>query len=388
MNTWFQHKLEKLHREGNLRSLIKSPAASIDFASNDYLGFARSSSLVKETIQHWQRFFPSSLGSSGSRLLTGNSSLAEDLEKRIADFHEAEDGLLFNSGYTANLGLLSAIASDGDVYLYDSHIHDSTRAGMQLSSAKCFPWRHNDCEHLSQRLQNQKTAAKIFVIIESVYSCDGSIAPMKEIFKICQQYHAQLIVDEAHATGVLGRAGKGLICEFNDHYSVLARIHTFSKALGVFGAIVLGSSELKRYLINHCRPLIYTTALPTPLLLMVEAAYRKLECSKRLIQKLHGLIQYFKENIQHTDLPFLTSYTPIQSLIIPGAMNVRTVANALSQQSYDVRPLTSPTVQKGKERLRICLHAFNTYQEIDQLISLLCKEEIWKKSSLPESARM
>lgn len=364
----FMKTLLQRKRQGNLRR-FSDRSLNIDLASNDYLGFARDKDLQERILAAWGLSTQRMMGSTGSRLLTGNCSLFEELEDMIARFHQAEAGVLFNSGYMANIGLLSAVVASDDTCLFDVHIHASMVEGMKISQARCLPWRHNDLEHLEKRLKTAKKSRFIFVLIESIYSCDGSQAPLEEICDLCMQYNALLIVDEAHATGVIGYCGAGMVVLKKCQDKVFARVHTFSKALGVFGAIVLGSAIFKEFLINFSRPLIYTTALPHPILHGIREAYFKLVNSKAAIDHLHGLIRYFKQQAQ--DLPLFASDAPIQAIWIPKNEAVRSASQALAADGFDVRPLMSPTVQRGTERLRICLHAFNTKEEIDELLKCL-----------------
>lgn len=352
-------KLNKQRENRNLRRLHLSNAP-IDFASNDYLGFARNPFLREETLNAWRN---SSLGcgSTGSRLLTGNSSLANRLEDAIASYHGAPAGLLFHSGYHANIGLLSAIMTAEDHCFFDAHVHASCHDGIRLSQAKPIPWRHNDLENLEKRLK-KRGLGHAFVVIASVYSCDGSKAPLSSIAEICRRFEAYLIVDEAHATGVIGKRGEG--CVADQQCEVFARVHTFSKALGGYGGIVLGSSLLKEFLINSSRPLIYATMLPPVVLLGIQKAYELLPQGNR--ERLNQLIAYFRSKADR--FPLIPSDTPIQALLIPGNQPARDLAAHLQHLGFDVRALTSPTVKPGTERVRICLHVYNTTEEIDALI--------------------
>ncbi len=212
--------LQKREEQGLLRKLSIIDKR-IDFTSNDYLGFARSPELFemieKIIIQSERR-----VGSGGSRLLSGNSNEAEELERYLAMFHNAPAALLFNSGYDANIGLLSSVAKKSDIILYDELVHASIHDGMRLSKADSFPFRHNDLSHLEERFNN--SSGNIFVAVESIYSMDGDMAPLKEISDLCKKHNANLIVDEAHATGVFG---KGLVQNFKLEEDVFARVHTF-----------------------------------------------------------------------------------------------------------------------------------------------------------------
>ena len=357
--------LQKREEQGLLRKLTLVNKR-IDFTSNDYLGFARSEELFKmieaKVAQSEKR-----IGSGGSRLLSGNCKEAEELETFLANFHNAKTALLFNSGYDANVGLFSSIAKKGDTILYDELVHASIHDGIRLSRADSFPFRHNDLNHLTERLN--ASAGNIFVAVESVYSMDGDIAPLKEISALCKKHNANLIIDEAHATGVFG---KGLVRNFKLEEDVFARVHTFGKAMGCHGAIVLGSDTLKKYLINYARSFIYTTALPLHTLISIECAYQLLEKSISAQNKLFENIAYFRKKIESSvKYSWLNSISAIQSLIVPGNTEVRELCAKIQERDMDARPILNPTVPKGTERIRVCLHSYNTKKEIDLLFETI-----------------
>jgi len=342
----------------------------IDFCSNDYLGFSRSTQLQKNIREAEENYPVHHIGSTGSRLLSGNNHLFEELEQRIASFHDAEAGLIFNSGYDANIGLLSCIAKRTDTILYDQLVHASIRDGVRLSYARSFSFAHNNINELEQKIKS--ATGNIFVVVESIYSMDGDCAPLQEIAKLCSHYGANLIVDEAHATGVFGEKGEGKIVELGLQKQVFARVHTFGKALGCHGAIVLGSETLRSYLINFCRSFIYTTALPLHSLLSIQCAYNFMESNAEMLIQLRNRIAYFKNNIgKMLKQSLIESNSAIQCIIIPGNENVRALAKQIQEAGFDVRPILHPTVPAGSERLRICLHAFNTEKEIDGLLQSL-----------------
>lgn len=378
VENFISNALEKRAALGNLRKLSLS-GVKADFSSNDYLGFA-ASGLLNRMVRDVENTMEAQNGSGGSRLLTGNSLFAEELELFLAKYFGTKAALIFNSGYDANIGLFSSLPQRGDTILYDEHIHASVHDGMRLSRADSFAFRHNDTHHLEERLKNAR--GNIFVAVETVYSMDGDKAPLKEIAALCREKSAHLIADEAHATGVFG---KGLTEESGLGSKVFARIHTFGKALGCHGAVVVGSTKLRNYLINYARSFIYTTALPLHSLLTIRCALNLLDNSKDVVNKLHNNIHYFQENIPthepplrgrgHSSLFTLHSpslpLTPIQNLIVPGNDNVRQLAALLQSKDLDVRPIMSPTVPKGKERLRISLHSYNTEPEINKLIGFI-----------------
>jgi 8-amino-7-oxononanoate synthase len=338
----------------------------VDFCSNDYLGFARSKN-VKSCAEGALNANPDyALGSGGSRLLAGNTRFAEDLEKSIAVFHHAEAGLLFNSGYNANTGLIACLPRRGDTVICDQLVHASIIDGTRLSYARRFVFKHNDPESLEIKLRH--ASGTVFVVVESIYSMDGDEAPLEEIVRLCRKYHAHLIVDEAHSTGIFGDYGAGIVQMLGLEKEVFARVHTFGKALGCHGAIVLGSDLLRKYLINFSRPFIYTTSLPYPLLVTIKCAYDRLSESNNNNLQINALIDLFKQKIKSiSGLVAIESRSPIQCLILPGNQRVRAVAKAIRAKGYDVRAVLSPAVPEGAERIRICLHTFNTEEEINGL---------------------
>ncbi|HVU83801.1 MAG TPA: 8-amino-7-oxononanoate synthase [Puia sp.] len=367
-NEFLDNKLQNRFRRDAYRQLQLAEGKH-DFFSNDYLGIAKAGLI--ETALEGQIF---SHGSTGSRLLAGNYPLIEETERLIAEFHASPAALIFNSGFDANLGLLSCVAERGDTILYDKLSHASIRDGIRLSLAGSFSFRHNDVVDLEQKLKMKK--GNCFVVTESVFSMDGDQAPLQEIDVLCSRYNANLIVDEAHATGVVGEKGEGLAQSLGLHRHCFARIHTFGKALGCHGAAVLGSMVLRNYLINFSRPFIYTTALPPMAVAAIKASYNifpKLHAERRQLRELVGLFQKTRSITTASGdvLHFKNSTTPVQCLVIPGNGKVKAVSNRLAELHIDIRPILYPTVPEGEERLRIALHSFNTHEEIHQLMSSL-----------------
>lgn len=343
----------------------------IDFCSNDYLGFARSKELRQAIDKEYKK--QSQLGATGSRLLTGHNLLIEQLEKQIAEFHKAPTALLFNSGYDANLGLMASITRRSDLVLYDELVHASIHDGMRLGAANTQCFAHNDLAELTNLLQGAlDSKGALFVIVESVYSMDGDCAPLAEMAQLCEQYSAYLIVDEAHATGIIGPNGGGLVQKLGLESLVFARLHTFGKALGGHGAVVLGNAVLKDYLLNFARSLIYTTALPIHSLISIQQAYLLLEQQGDFIlEETSKKVKYFLALVLKTKIKLLPSNSPIQSVLISGNEEVLAAAQQLAENGLDVRAIRYPTVNRGQERLRICLHIHNSKEEIERLVSLL-----------------
>lgn len=330
----------------------------IDFCSNDYLGF--STRLIP--FQSSDAGMPT--GATGSRLISGNSRLTEDTERMIAGFHNAESALLFNCGYMANVGLFSSVIDTHDIVIHDELIHASIIDGIRLSFGQRLKFKHNNVDDLERILA--KTKGRIFVAVESVYSMDGDIAPLENITNICEKYGALLIVDEAHAIGIFGNNGEGLVSALHLEDKVFARVITFGKAMGLHGAAVLGSRVLIEFLINHSRAFIYTTALPPHSYVMLQQAYRLLPEANRAL--LFELIAHFKKKAAVINqYRWQCNESPIQNLMGEGNDMVKKIAETLQENKFAVKAILHPTVPKGKERLRICLHSFNTTGQIDDL---------------------
>ncbi len=366
------HALQEVldqRKEASLFRYLQVNNGLIDFCSNDYLSFARSEKLQEQTKRYLDEMLCFS-GSTGSRSISGNTAYAEKLEQFLAGFHNTEAALLFNSGYDANIGLFSCIAKKNDTIICDELIHASIIDGCRLSYANRFRFQHNNLHDLEKKLQQAK--GNIFVAVESVYSMDGDVSPLTEIVQLCKQYEANLIVDEAHATGVFGKNGRGLVNQLHLEQDVFARVHTFGKAMGCHGAVIVGSAVLRNYLINFARSFIFTTALPIHSLVSIRVAYEQLLSTDFNSVHLHQLIQHFKQHWKNTDdTVLIDGICPVQSLIIPGCERARKTATQLQKKGFDVRAIIPPSVPPGKERLRISLHLHNTIEEVDQLQTAL-----------------
>ncbi len=343
----------------------------IDFSSNDYLGLARNPTLQAQVHEASQSL---ALGATGSRLLSGHYDLLDQLELVLTEVHQAEAALVFNSGYNANLGLLSAIARKGDLLLYDELVHASIHDGMKLSKATTCAFGHNDMAALEELLQKNPNK-NILVLVEAIYSMDGDAAPLSEIAMLCEQYQAHLVVDEAHSTGVFGAKGGGLCVQLGIADKVFARVHTFGKAMGSHGAAILGSQLLKDYLVNYARPFIYTTAISPHSVLTTLLSYQYLaEQEAVLLPALQQKIERFKKSLTpQVSTKVIESNSAIQCLQVAGNSKVVAIAEQLQKLGFDVRPIRSPTVAAGAERLRICLHHHNSTVEIETLGAELCR---------------
>ncbi len=350
------NKLNSRIEEGTLRSLSLF-TGDIDLYSNDYLGLSKDAPLASSEER----------GATGSRLISGNSEDAINSEKKLASFFNTEAALMFNSGYDANIGLFSSVPQRGDTIIYDELIHASVRDGIRMCFAKSFPFKHNDVADLKARIG--KAEGAVYVAIEGLYSMDGDIAPLKMIVDLCEKYGAYLIVDEAHSAGVYGENGEGLVSALGFEEKVFARLVTFGKAYGSHGALVLGGKQLINYLINFSRPFIYTTALPPNVYRLNGNRVTYLSIKERQ-DDLQSILFKFRSSFIHKGLLSEVN-SPIQVLQIGNIKEVQLIAEKLQSNSIAAKPIYSPTVAEGKERIRFCFHSFNTEAEVDLLISTL-----------------
>ena len=363
-------KLQERAQAGNLRKLT-TQNAPVDLFSNDYLGLATTGTLAALMQPLNNEVFKT--GSTGSRLLSGNSEQAEMLEHTIATFHKAEAALLFNSGYDANMGLLASITGRNTTILSDELCHASLIDGIRLSTAtRKYKFGHNDLNDLEEKLKKNTAEGPVLVVVESVYSMDGDMAPLTDMVWLCEKYDTQIIVDEAHATGVIGTHGEGLVYTLGLQDKVFARVHTFGKALGCHGAAVVGSSVLKQYLVNFARTFIYTTALPGHSIHAAYCAYQYLSEHNFSNKPLHDLITHFRNKVTDSGMQgWKDSISPIQALVAGGNEECKLLASKLQHAGLQVKPILYPTIPAGMERLRVCLHTFNTKEQIDLLFENL-----------------
>jgi len=369
MQQWLHklHKsLEKLKSEQQLRTL--KIYENTDFISNDYLGIVQNDVLQDFMVEPLMNNIQ--LGSTGSRLLTGNSVVYEEIEAYFAEYFACADALIANSGYDANLAILSALPSRNDIILYDEKVHASIKDGMRLSLASKYSVKHNDWNDLEKKIQkhrNNHAQANIFYVFETVYSMDGDIPELKSLIALAQKYDLILIADEAHAFGVFGNKGEGILQSQNLHKHVAVRMFGFGKAAGTYGAVIaVQDFTIKSYLLNTARSIIYTTALSDFQVATMRLSTDLIECNPIWRKNLHENIKLFES---------LLSDIPVQSPIIPVVTGSNEALFELFKKvqdaGFDVGMIRSPTVPKGQERLRIIVHAFNTEEDIRALVEIL-----------------
>ncbi len=352
--------LERLRERDRYRQLM--PCAGHDFASNDYLGLAQSEVLRAAAQDALARGVP--VGAGGSRLLRGNAAEHERLEQEAATFFGCEAALFMGGGFNANLAIFSSLPQQGDLVLYDALIHASAHDGMRLGRAQTRSFPHNDVGAAAEIITEWRStggAGRVWIAVEGVYSMDGDLAPIEDLFAVAQSQDAVLVVDEAHATGVMGMAGRGVAAEIAHHCNVVS-LHTCGKALGVSGALICGARVLIDTLINKARAFIYATA-PSPLnAALVRAALQELQHNETLLCRARDTLQH-----AHREAARLCGLKGFQSQILPVILGAdrmaMKLATNLQERGYDIRAIRPPTVPRGTARLRLSI-TLNTRPDV------------------------
>jgi 8-amino-7-oxononanoate synthase len=354
--------LEKIREQGLFRQLTL-PKKLLDFSSNDYLGLSRRPEIRSALLEALES--GTSLGSTGSRLLCGNLKLHQEIEEFLAESFRAEAALLFSSGYLANLGVLSALGTEETEFFSDELNHASLIDGMRLSKAAKTIFSHNDPNDLRVKLLRSASARKA-IVSESVFSMDGDLAQLGELVELAREFDAWLVMDEAHATGVFGSNGYGLLENFHTADLKLIAIHTCGKSLGAQGAFVLCSRGVRDYLINFCRPFIFSTAISPLIGLQIKAAVELLPGLAEERKRLYNLASAFRAEIN----PWFDlgkSESQIVPIILGSNEKVLRASARLQEQGLDVRAIRSPTVPRGTERLRVSLKSFHSANDLRRL---------------------
>ena len=342
------------------------------FGSNNYLGLANHPH-VKEYVQNVIGEY--GVGVGGPPLLNGYTTLHHTLEKRLSSFKKKEDTIIFSSGYSTNIGILSALLNKGDIVLHDKYCHASFIDGLQMSKATSFHFEHNDVSHLELLLQkNASHARDLFVAVEGVYSMDGDLARLDEIVPLSKKYGALVILDDAHGTGVFGDNGRGTAEYFGVQDDVDITVGTFSKAFSVVGGFVSASKDIINYLRFFARSYMFSASLPPPTLAAVLAGLDILEHEATLIEKLHDNIAYAKQMFKEIGFD-ISTISPIIALIVPVGMNIREAAYHFHKKGIFVNSIEYPAVPVNQQRFRISLMATHTKKDIDTLVA--CVDEVW-----------
>lgn len=365
-------ELTQLKREGLYRSchLVEGEQlprvrmagrTTINLSSNNYLGLATHPKLkeaAKEAIDLY------GCGAGASRLISGTMEVHEKLEDRIARFKGTEAALVLNSGYAANLGLLSALTGQGDIIFSDSHNHASIVDGCRLSKAEVKVYPHKGVASLEALLAQSTRARRKLIVTDGVFSMDGDIAPLRDIAALASAYGALVMVDDAHATGVLGDGGRGTPSLFGLEDAIDIQMGTLSKALGCFGAYVAGSRRLKEFLINKCRSFIFTTALPPSVIGSALAAFDVLESEPWRREALNANVDFFKKGLLDLGFDCFGCETHIIPVIIGDAARTVLLSQRLLQEGVFACAIRPPTVPDGKSLVRVAVMATHTPDDL------------------------
>lgn len=338
------------------------------FCSNDYLGLANHPDLIQALQQAAARY---GVGSGAAHLVCGHSTEHHALEEELAEFTGRPRALLFSTGYMANMGTIAALVGRGDTVYEDRLNHASLLDGGRLSGARLMRYAHADAESLAARLAGQGDGTAL-IATDGVFSMDGDVAPLPALAKVARDHGAWLLVDDAHGFGVIGREGKGTL----DHYrlgldDVPIVVGTLGKAFGTAGAFVAGSEDLIETLIQQARPYIFTTAPPPALAAATRVSLRLARREEWRREKLRALIQRFRDGAAQLALPLMTSWTPIQPLIVGEAARALALSAALQERGILISAIRPPTVPAGTARLRITLSAAHTEAQVDRLLAAL-----------------
>jgi len=366
-------RLSELEKHGQMRTL--ACALGINFCSNDYLGLSIHPLLrdaVREGVEHCQR-----MGATGSRLLSGHHPIWDELENVFAAYAGTEAALFFNSGYAANTGLLSSILGSEDVVFSDQLNHASIIDGIRLSKAQKVIYPHNDLNFLEDGLRRHAHNSRLGLIVtESIFSMDGDRASLRELFDLAERYGAGIVVDEAHATGVCGPRGRGLVAELGLEQRALAILHTCSKALASAGAFVAGSVMLKRFLVNHARSFIFSTALPPHLAFQIRAALTLAASMDTERTHLSAMAEQLRCRLCSLGFDYGLSDTHIVPLMVPGNRAALDMASALRESGFAVRAIRPPTVPPGTERLRLSLTVRLAREDMERFAEALLRAHL------------
>ena len=372
--------LNELRRTGRYRDL--APPCGVDFSSNDYLGYAggqRSSepdALARVTHSLADASGSDGICSTASRLLRGHHPVWDEVETKLAAWHGADAALMLTSGYIANEGLLSTVIGPGDWVASDECNHASIIDGLRLAKADKFVFRHRDVDHLESGLRDvarsRLAGRELFVVTESLFSMDGDRAPLSALAGLCTRFGAHLIVDEAHATGCFGPAGGGCVGEAGLRRAVLATVHTGGKAMGVLGAYVCGSRRLRELLINRCRHLIFTTALPPVVGQWWLDALERVRRDGVGREALHGNAAFFRRELDRGGVAAAGSDYIVPVILHDDERAVR-VAAELQRRGWDVRAIRPPSVPVGSARLRISIHADHDRETLARLAAAVAE---------------
>ncbi|WCN36291.1 8-amino-7-oxononanoate synthase [Aneurinibacillus uraniidurans] len=336
------------------------------FSTNNYLGLATDQKMKEAAAQAIQRY---GTGSGGSRLTTGNFTLHEQLEKKIASFKRKEDAIVFSSGYLANLGIISALMREGDAIFSDALNHASIIDGCRLSKAQTFIYQHANMQDLEEKLQQAVQHKKKLIVTDGIFSMDGTIAPLPEIVELAERYGAWVMVDDAHATGVLGATGAGTAEHFGLSDKVQLTMGTLSKAIGAEGGYVAAAASVTNYLRNYARSFIFQTSLSPSVVAAAMKGIELIQLEPERRQTLRENATYIRSGLQQCGFTLIEGNTPIIAVIIGDAKQAVRFSRLLEEEGIFAPAIRPPTVAEGSSRIRVTVMATHTVFEIEKALA-------------------
>jgi glycine C-acetyltransferase len=372
---WIEQEIENLKSQGlynNIRTIGSAQGAwlvvdgkkVLNFCSNNYLGLANHPDLISASKNATGEL---GIGPAAVRSIAGTTTLHVELEKRIAQFKGVESAITFQSGFTANLATIPALVSKEDVIFSDKLNHASIIDGCRLSGAKIISYEHNDVKHLEEQIKNNLSQyRRALIITDGVFSMDGDVAPLPEIYEVAKKYDILLMVDDAHGEGVLGKGGRGIVDHFGLHGKVDVEVGTFSKAFGVVGGVVAGKSIIVEWLRQRGRPFLFSSAMTIPDTAACLAAIDLLEDSTQLVDKLWENAKYFKAEMKNLGFNTGVSETPITPVMLGEAKLAQQFSKELFEAGVFAMSIGFPTVAQGKARIRVMISASHSKDDLDK----------------------
>lgn len=378
---FFDEEIQRLRQKGLWRTLRQTESASssrivvdgrpcLNLSSNNYLGLTTHPRVKEAVSQAVQRY---GVGTGASALISGHTRLHQELAEKIARFKGAEAALIFSTGYMANVGVLSALLEEQDTVYVDRLCHASIIDGCRLSKATLRVFPHKDTQSLERLLKRRPSSRHTLIVTDGVFSMDGDLAPLPEIVDLAKHYGAWVMVDDAHATGVLGLTGAGTLEHFGLQGQVPIQMGTFSKAVGSFGAYVAGSFDLIGYLINRARSYIYTTALPTAAVAASLAALELIEKEPEIRARLWENRNYYADGVKALGYDTLQSETPIVPILVGNTETALVMSHRLLDHGVYAPAIRPPTVPQGMARIRTSVMATHTRDDLDRALEVLQK---------------
>ena len=376
---FIEDELEELHSKSLFRTLkvvegeqgkhvLINGEKYLSFCSNNYLGLASHPDVIKAVVKAISAY---GWGAGASRLVSGNTALHKELEDEIAQFKGVEDAIVFPTGYMANVGAISSLVGKGDLVISDKLNHASIIDGCRLSRATLRVYPHRDMERLEKILIKAKNFRRVMIVTETVFSMDGDLAPLSDIVGLAKKYNVMTMVDEAHATGVFGAKGRGVLEHFGIEGGVDVVMGTLSKAVGSIGGFVCGDYNLINYLRNKAGSFIYTTALPPAVCAASIAGLKIIKDRPELSESLWRNINYIKNRFEGEKINIGDSQSPIIPIIIGDAEKVNKLSKALLDSRILIPAIRPPTVPKGSSRLRVTIMSSHSVSDLDRLADIL-----------------